>query len=118
MCVAGTRAESSTDRDSHEQQRFRAFLFSFATSLMHELGHVFVTFLGSGKKGSPPPVYAQASDRSEGTKGEAGAYLENKVFGGVVTAMYNPAEGEDQVCSYRPALMEVLAYELITCRPA
>ena len=103
MCVAGTRAESSNDRDSHEQKRYRSFLFQFATLFMHELGHMFVTFLGLGEKGTPPPMKGDL----RGTGKEAGAHLETIIFGGVLFPMYNPDEGEDQhhqACSYPPAL--------------
>lgn len=80
---------------------------------MHEIGHMFVTFLGRGKTLTPPRMYAPVAGSSQGTRGEAGQFLEYLIFGGHVTVLRNPAEGKGQVCSYLPALMEGLSYELM-----
>lgn len=99
MCIAGKEAERSNDPDSHEQKRFRAFLFIFATTFLHELGHVFVTFFGLSDLNTPPHIQAKAVVSSKSTLGEAGLYLEEEIFGGVIAVMRNPDEGNDQVCS-------------------
>lgn len=105
MCVAGKEAQESNDPDSDEQKRFRAFLFIFATSFLHELGHVFVTFLGLGDVDTPPHVDAHAGGSSQGDIGEAGSFLEEEIFGGVMSVMRNPDKGNDQVF-IRACLME------------
>lgn len=113
MCIAGESAERTEDPRSDERKRFRVFLFIFAKSILHELGHMFVTFLGRGSTGTPLGMNVQLVDRPQSTEGEAGRYLENLVFGGFVSVLRNPAEGDNQVCSYLPALIESLACELI-----
>ena len=46
--------------------------------------------------------YANEPKRSSG---EAGRFVEKEIFGGLVTILRNPAEGEDQVGSVLPALI-------------
>ena len=102
MCIAGKEAEIFSEPDSDEQKRFRTFLYIFATTILHELGHVFVIFIGRGATGTPPYIDAKIGDRRDSTLGEAGFYLEEEVFGGIMSVMRNPNEGNDQVYSYLP----------------
>ena len=68
--------------------------------MLHELAHIFITFLTHGEANTPPRISGQVAGSSERTtSGEAGDYLEDAVFGGRVTLKRNPTEGEGQVCS-------------------
>ena len=113
MLIAGVNAEATEDPNSDERKRFRVFLFILAKSFLHELGHMFVTFLGKGDTDTPPRMNAQQVGSPQNTRGEAGRYLEDLVFGGLVKVMRNPAEDDSQVCAYLPSLMKGLSYELI-----
>lgn len=105
MCISGFIAEKSNDPNSADSKRFRIFLFIFAKTLLHEVAHMFITYLGLGKRGTPPHMYAPGAVSSTGKQGEAGRYLEYVLLGGRVSVMRDPAEGKGQVCSYLPALM-------------
>ena len=65
----------------------RKFQFAIVNDIVHEVaGHVLTTFLSSGTAQTPPTspflcnsVYTEGRD-----VGEAGVYLEKRLFGGVV----------------------------------
>lgn len=104
MVSAGIRAEKSKDKHSPDQKRFRVYLFTLAKSLLHEVGHLFITFLGKGQFLTPPNMIdleGPMARNSHFENGEAGQHLEFLVFGGRVYILRNPEEDEDQV---RPSL--------------
>ena len=82
MVEAATRAHRTNDLCDHENRRFRTFLFMFANVLLHEIGHVLVTFLTKGKTGTPQHVRPQLAGYSMPGTGEAGRSLETILFGG------------------------------------
>lgn len=82
---------------------------------VHELAHVFVTFLGQGKIKTPPDVGANKTFEPDTAKAEAGRYMEKAVFGGLISPMRNPKEDDLQVSLHSLALSEVVACELIDC---
>ena len=89
------------DEDSEHQ--FRIFLFMIAHVVLHEITHLFITYLTQGRELTPPRVNAQTmlgyGDvlRDEG---EAGLALEVELFGGTINYFHVPADGssEGQVC--------------------
>ena len=97
MCVAGVRAITSHDPDSDDSKRYRTFIFTMTKTYVHELAHVFVTFLGRGSIKTPPELGAKKTFEPEMTRPEAGRYVEKAVFGGLISPMRNPAEDDDQV---------------------
>lgn len=108
MCQAGEAAEKCKNQDSVAAKRYRAFLFLFSLKLLHELAHVFVTYLTFGAANTPPDIDStkkpgnkpvQYTQENPKTDGEAGRYLEDLIFGGTIVTMCNPHEGEEQVCS-------------------
>lgn len=116
MCVAGVRAITSDDTNSVDSKRFRTFIFTMTKTFVHELAHVFVTFLAQGQIGTPPDVGAPKTFELEGmTKPEAGRYVEKAVFGGLITPMRNPEEDDEQVSPQLLTLVGVVACELIDC---
>lgn len=98
MCAAATNPDGFNDPNSYWQRQFRAFLFTLAKSMLHELGHMFITFLGLGETHTPPSMNMEVEGDSP-TVGEAGRHLETLVFGGAMLLFRNPAKGEGQVCS-------------------
>lgn len=94
MCLAG-RAAKVQEGNSKEKQRYRTFVCKLALSFVHELGHLFVQYLGRGKVETPPSV----SRTGTGEVGEAGAHLEVVMFGGCVVSTCKTEEDDDQVCS-------------------
>ncbi|KAF6235157.1 hypothetical protein HO173_006786 [Letharia columbiana] len=71
---------------------FQAFLFMTANTLLHELGHVFVTYLTKGQSASPPQVNA-VTEGVQGGEGEAGLALESLIFGGTIAYFQEPVSG-------------------------
>lgn len=127
MCKAGFAAEKSGKPDSQETKDFQTHMVAFATTIMHELAHVYGTFLGGGQITTPPEARAFANDRApikegprgevdkmfkEGKRGEAGQYMERVVLGGLVTVLKDPDDKENRVCSPLPALVKHSAQEL------
>lgn len=90
LCAAGREAKRFSDRNSEMHQRYRRFLVIHACTMVHELGHIYVTFLSMGETNTPDGIGGYTS------KGEAGSHLEILIFGGVVVALRNPAENDEQ----------------------
>ena len=103
-------ASADTDRNSENHKRYRRFVYTTAMSLVHEVGHIFITYLTGGESGTPP------SEPGGGglIHGEGGRDLEQILFGGVHTCMRNVNDnmGDDQVCSYMCSSTERTACEL------
>ncbi len=66
--------------------------------MLHELGHIFVTFLGLGETNTPPDMNIEVEGIPP-TVAEAGRYLEGLIFGGAFFLFRDPGVGEGQVCS-------------------
>ena len=112
MCAAAEKAKKSNDLNSKEHKQYRTFIFNFATTLFHELGHVFITFLSLGKKTTPKKFKRElVGEPKESIKPEAGSTLERMVFGGSVVCARNDEYDERQVFLYMH-LMEDCKCEL------
>ena len=68
------RAKSAEDTEGHIYDAYRIIQFQFVVTIFHEIGHVFVTWLGKGLDNTPPG--------EDGKKGESGYKLEELVFCG------------------------------------
>ena len=105
MLAAAMCANSSEDEDDLDQQDHRAFLFMFANCLLHEISHVFFTYLGKGTEHTPPIMKANMTDTVDDTEdktmGESGRKLELLVFGGAMDILRDAKAGtpDDRVCS-------------------
>lgn len=53
MVTAATKAEQTNDPNNHESKRYRTFIFVFANVILHEIGHLLLTFLTKGRTDSP-----------------------------------------------------------------
>lgn len=118
MTEAGLLAERSPYKNSKEQKRFRHFQLLFTTTIMHELTHLFGTWLGLGKASTPPrKVTQKAKEKAEdkepvGEPREGGVYMENAVFGGRLTMIKDPLDDEGQVSLPLTALVGPPAVEM------
>ena len=114
MTTAGLLAEKSPYKNSKEQKRFHTFQFAFATTIAHEITHLFGTFLGLGKVHTPPregtkEAKETAKDKEpaeDDASREGGQYMEEAVFGGRVTIMKDPSDDDDQVSLPSSSLVE------------
>ena len=125
MTTAGLLAEKSPYKNSKEQKRFHNFQFGFATTISHELTHLFGTFLGLGKVHTPPRESTEAQETAkdkepakdqefiENEKSrEGGHYMEEAVFGGRPVLMKDPLDDDNQVDLPLIALVESPKTEL------
>ncbi len=87
----------------------QTFLFMFAGVFLHEIGHVFVTYLTEGRDNSPTET-----GMMEETKGESGRFLEQLVFGSVLNFYQHPIVGTDnfRVCLTPTALVQGQPFEI------
>ncbi len=110
MCIAGIEAEASEDPDSESHKRFRAFLYLIMRVCIHELGHIFITFLTSGLSNTPPEMFPRVKGQSkpkDGKPGEAGSYLEVLIFDGDLTVGIDAdADKDSQVYQCLPSVNE------------
>ena len=120
MTAAGLLAEKSPDKNSKEQKGFHNHQFTFATTIAHEITHLFGTFLGLGKIATPPregteevkeaakdkqPAEDKEPNQDDGPP-EGGEYMEEAVFGGRVNVMKDPLDNAEQVGLPLSALVE------------
>lgn len=69
-----------------------------ADTLLHEMAHVFITYLSKGQSLTPHQVNTLPTTEEE-TEGEAGRALEVLMFGGTINYFHEPITGtpDDQV---------------------
>ena len=81
-------------RASGNPEAFKTFQFRLANLMLHEIGgHLFITFLGYGKMGTPPSIRGHMTYSRRAGLGEAGRRLELDLFGGNMEFLR--IEGED-----------------------
>lgn len=62
--------------------------------MLHELAHVYITYLGLGFFYTPDEINeGQSKGMFTGTVAEAGLWLEKKLFGGTVNSYRDPDPG-------------------------
>ena len=97
MWRAGVQAARSGDPNLKESKRFQTFMFALSKALYHELGHMFVTFLGGGVVDTPPHIVVHTPGEPLRASGEAGRFVENQLFGGLITVLKDEEDDGDQV---------------------
>ena len=97
MARAGVRAVSSGDPNSKDSKRFQTFVFTLAKSIYHELGHLFVTFLGGGAIDTPPHIKVPESGAPPNPYGESGQVVEKGLWGGLIYLFKDGKDDDDQV---------------------
>lgn len=66
----------------HNWEMWERFQFWMMCTLVHEIGHLFITYLDP--RGEHTPKSINHSSAPEKEAGEAGAYLEGHLFGGYI----------------------------------
>lgn len=105
MVAAATRAHQTNDPSDNENKRFRTFIFLFANTFLHEIGHTLVTFLTKGQACTPRHIRATTRGYSGEDRGEAGRNLETVIFGGTMEYYRDRADDDSQVCPRHCALI-------------
>ena len=83
-------------------QNYRDLLFMMSSWLLHEVSHVFVTYLTRGKYDTPISIIAHVPGFSpEDGMGESGLMMEQRIFGGVVIPIC-PLSAADEKKPVRP----------------
>ena len=100
MVKAYDEAAQTNDPLDINRQHFRSFVFMFAHVILHELGHMLVTFLSRGEAVTPPRIKAEVSGYSNRYRGEAGRNLELILFGGNLEYYFGDADDASQASSY------------------
>lgn len=102
-------ATSPAERKKHHEN-YQAFLFLYANSLLHEIGHLFITYLSRGQQSCHTPTNMKVPTIFDKHPeiGEAGRKLEALVFGGTMEYMVDPDKNFDwyDVCSHIIALVQ------------
>lgn len=109
MVAAMTRAEQTNDPNDHEHKRFRSFNFIFANTFLHEIGHVFLTFLTKGRTVTPCHINAEVVGYSGEHRGEAGRNLETIILGGTLEYYRDHTDDDSQVLSHYRSLLSYTA---------
>lgn len=102
MCRAARIAQEAGHPNRDGIKRYQGFIFLFTNVLMHELGHIFMTYLTQGYANTPPSMFGKAPGVSQGARGEAGRYLEQNLFGACLGNYRDTAQNDGQVGSYTP----------------
>ncbi|CAF9939239.1 hypothetical protein IMSHALPRED_001266 [Imshaugia aleurites] len=90
----GSRVRDMVAADG--QKCFRTFLFIFANTFLHEIAHIFVTYLDKGRSNTPPRIRAEVGGYSREDMGEAGRHLETTLFGGTLEYYRDHAMDDNQ----------------------
>ncbi|CAD6576939.1 MAG: hypothetical protein ASARMPREDX12_008058 [Alectoria sarmentosa] len=92
MAGAQARAESSNTAENRRQSN--RFLFAYSNTILRELAHILITYLGQGREQTPDGInggdVARVPDRA---KTEAGRALERMLLGGTVNYYRDPDQG-------------------------
>ena len=93
MALAREKAKKTTDVT--ERENYEAFLFREVNCLLHEIAHVFITYLSKGRPelATPTEMKGDLMYDKEPNKGEAGRKLEALAFGGTMEYMVDPDTG-------------------------
>ena len=97
MVEVATRARHTMDRSDYDNKQLRTFNFIFANAIFHELCHLFSTFLTKGRILTPPQLNAQVKGRVNENEGEAGRYMETRIFGRTLEYLRDRNHSDRQV---------------------
>lgn len=105
MLAAAIIANATPDADVKKD--YQGFLFMGANIFLHEISHVFLTYLTQGQEATPPTMIALMAGKDV-TQGEAGRKLEDVLFGGTVDYARDPdtETADESVCSDTVALVQ------------
>ena len=84
MWAAEKNTRPSHDSNSDADKQYRLFLFMTANIFLHEVGHVYITYLTKGRESTPPNTIAYVAGNLHGIQSEAGRNLETRIVGGTL----------------------------------
>lgn len=94
--MAGTWARARKSNTTENRMQFNRFLFAFSNTILHELAHLLITYLGQGRFATPEGInqgnIARAPDLA---KNEAGRALERMLLGGALNFYRDPNQGTE-----------------------
>lgn len=101
------RATKDTERKAW-LKNYEDFLFLEINCLLHEIGHLFITYLGLGKQQTPLSMSAETGYKDDPKVGEAGRRLEALILGGTMGYWVDADHGteDDEVCLQMVALIQ------------
>ncbi|CAF9930842.1 MAG: hypothetical protein ALECFALPRED_004740 [Alectoria fallacina] len=103
--MAGTWARARKSNTTENRMQFNRFLFAFSNTILHELAHLLITYLGQGRFATPEGInqgnIARAPDLA---KNEAGRALERMLLGGALNFYRDPNQGTEDRLSGVPYL--------------
>ncbi len=89
--------------DHADTRDFHRFIFMFTNVILHEISHVFITFLSKGAPDTDTPIHMNAPVHGQVVEpvGEAGRWLEKNLFQGTIHYFCDPKNRTlaHQVCS-------------------
>ena len=92
--MAGAQARAESSNTAENRRQFNRFLFAYSNTILHELAHILITYLGQGRELTPDGIngsdVARVPDRA---KNEAGRALERMFLGGTVKYYRDPDQG-------------------------
>ena len=100
----------NSNQNSKAKQVYRIYACSLALTIIHELGHLFVTYLSHGKVDTPNEMKTPRGHDMP----EAGFFLEIVMFGGRVGISRHAKDHADTVRSGLLLLPRYLACKLMT----
>lgn len=100
MVSAARPSGQRSQPNNSELEQFRTFQFTFAATLVHEVGaHILITAIDNGRNWTPPEMSASGHvsiEEKEETGewvyfGESGRWLEKNLYGGTLEFVQDPA---------------------------
>ncbi len=89
-------ARTKADTTANNRLNFHQFLFLYSSTLLHELAHAYITYLGLGRSNTPEEINEGILEGIvSGDEAEAGGWLEKTLFGGVVNEYREPVVGTE-----------------------
>lgn len=82
------KSNSAEDKEGHILNAYRIIKFQFVVTILHEIGHIFFTYLSEGLDNSPP--------HQSRKPGESGFRLEELVFGGELHFLRDKRLGDEE----------------------
>ena len=81
------KSNTAEDKEGHIFNAYRTIKFQFVVTILHEIGHIFFTYLSEGMDESPP--------HQSRKPGESGFRLEEMVFGGELHFLHDKRLGDE-----------------------
>ena len=98
MCKALANSRKSQGRFSADARDHQNLCFLFANTLVHEIAHVFITYLSKGQDAMPPGLMPRLPGIVPLCGGISGKFQEEVVFGGISSFWRNRIIKDSERC--------------------